>query len=93
MQQVLDNTNNIISLPYISITKREQFSDLFILNPISLKITPLMNILKIDYIIKTKIIENTENRNMNSKVNGKLANIVVLALFSQRFLSRPGHWY
>ena len=28
-----------------------------------------MNILKTDYIIKTKIIENTENRNMNSKVN------------------------
>ena len=28
-----------------------------------------MNILKTDYIIKTKIIENIENRNMNSKVN------------------------
>ena len=28
-----------------------------------------MNILKTDYIIKTKIIENTENKNMNSKVN------------------------
>ena len=69
MQQVLDNTNNIVSLPYISTDKRDQFSDLFILNPISLKITPLMNILKTDYIIKTKIIENIENRNINSKVN------------------------
>ena len=69
MQQVLDDTNNIASLPYISTDKREQFSDLFILNPISSKITPLMNILKTDYIIKTKIIENAENKNMNSKVN------------------------
>ena len=69
MQQVLDNMNNIASLPYISIAKRDQFSNLFILNFISLKITPLINILKIDYITKTKIIENTENRNINSKVN------------------------
>ena len=28
-----------------------------------------INILKIDYIIKIKIIENIENRNMNNKVN------------------------
>ena len=69
MQQVLDNTNNIVSLLYISTAKRDQFSNLFILNPIFLKITPLINILKIDYIIKIKIIENTENRNINSKVN------------------------
>ena len=34
-----------------------------------------MNILKIDYIIKTKIIENIENKNINSKVNSnKLIN-------------------
>ena len=44
MQQVLDDMNNIASLPNISTAKREQFSDLFILNPISSKITPLMNI-------------------------------------------------
>ena len=69
MQQILDGTNNIVSLLYISTAKREQFSNLFILNSIFLKITLLMNILKINYIIKTKIIENTENRNMNSKVN------------------------
>ena len=69
MQQVLDDTNNIASLPYISTDKRDQFSDLFILNPISSKITPLMNILKTDYIIQTKIIENTENRNMDSNSN------------------------
>ena len=38
MQQVLDDTNNIASLPYISTAKKDQFSDLFILNPISLPI-------------------------------------------------------
>ena len=69
MQQVLDDTNNIMSLSYISTAKKDQFFDLFILNSISSKITPLINILKIDYIIKTKIIKNTENRNINSKVN------------------------
>ena len=69
IQQVLDDMNNIVSLPYISIDKRDQFSDLFILNPISSKITLLMNILKTDYIIQTKIIENTENRNMDSNSN------------------------
>ena len=69
IQQVLDNTNNIVSLPYISTAKRDQFSNLFILNPIFSKITLLINILKIDYIIKIKIIENTENENINSKIN------------------------
>ena len=69
MQQVLDNIINIVSLPYISTAKRDQFSNLFILNPIFSKITPLINILKTDYIIKIKIIKNTENRNINSKIN------------------------